>query len=365
MTDFFEIDFLEVGTKRSGDAIVARYRQAGTTTIHVTDGGYQDTGPVLAAHIRKYYNNPLYIDHVVVTHPDGDHASGICTILDEFTIGALWMLRPWQYANELIPRFSRFTSVENLKRRLHEIYPFISAVEERALKKGIPIFEPFQGTTIGAFSVLAPTKARYLDLVVESDKTPDSVAKANEDRLLALGGLAAEILRKSINLIRAGWGAETFPPEETSAENDMSVVQYARLCDNKILLTGDAGRGGLTEAADFGESIGLILPGIDRFQVPHHGSRRNVSSELLDRWLGEKLAKPLPEGEARFTAIVSASQDDPDHPRKAVVRALVHRGARVVSTDDGRGTKRTSYNAPEREGWTAAKPLPYPEDQEE
>ena len=38
------------------------------------------------------------------------------------------------------------------------------------------------------------------------------------------------------------WGNEVFSEEETSAENEMSVVQYAKLCGKKILLTGDAGR---------------------------------------------------------------------------------------------------------------------------
>lgn len=39
MTDFFEIDFLGVENKKSGDAIAIRYQHAGTTTIHVVDGG--------------------------------------------------------------------------------------------------------------------------------------------------------------------------------------------------------------------------------------------------------------------------------------------------------------------------------------
>ena len=78
----------------------------------------------------------------------------------------------------------------------------------------------------------------------------------------------------------------------------MSVVQYATLCDEKILLAGDAGREGLSEAADSAPFIGLRLPGIDRFHVPHHGSRRNVSTEVLDRWLGPRLRQQCPRAEA-------------------------------------------------------------------
>jgi hypothetical protein len=56
----------------------------------------------------------------------------------------------------------------------------------------------------------------------------------------------------------------------------------------------------LTEAADYAPHIGLTLPRIDRFQVPHHGSRRNVSTEILDRWLGERLPTRLLGGQAKF-----------------------------------------------------------------
>lgn len=38
MNDFFEIDFLEVGTARSGDAITIRYQIDGVTMVQVVDG---------------------------------------------------------------------------------------------------------------------------------------------------------------------------------------------------------------------------------------------------------------------------------------------------------------------------------------
>lgn len=103
MADFFEIDFLDVESDKSGDAIAIRYEIGGRTLIHVVDGGFQDTGESLAAHIRKFYGAPRRIDHVVATHPDGDHAGGLRTILEEFEVGALWMLRPWLYAGEIDP----------------------------------------------------------------------------------------------------------------------------------------------------------------------------------------------------------------------------------------------------------------------
>ena len=358
MTDYFELDFLNVDSKRSGDAIPIRYEIGGMTYIHVVDGGFQNTGQKVVNHIKRFYGDPDYIDYVVVTHPDGDHAGGLRTILEEFNVGALWMLRPWDYADELIHRFQRFTSVENLRRRLREIYPNIAALEDIAVQRGITVLEPFQGSTIGAFRVLSPTKEHYLDMIVQSEKTPESTKRLEEDRAISTGMF--DLLRKAASYLRAAWGEEIFSPEETSAENEMSVVQYANLCDQRILLTGDAGRTGLDIAATFAEAIGIAIPGINRFQVPHHGSRRNVSSELLDRWLGDRKAT---QQEGAFTAIISASKEDTDHPRRAVVRACIHRGAKVYTTENA--GLRSSQNAPDREGWSAATPASYPEDQEE
>jgi len=362
MADYFEIDFLEVHTKKSGDAIGIRYGLNGLVYIHVVDGGYAATGDGLVQHINEYYGNPSFLDHVVVTHPDQDHAEGMQAVLEHFDIGALWMLLPWDYVDELIDRFARYTNPDNLKRKLREAYPYLVELEKIANRKGIPIYGPLQGARIGAFTVLAPSRSRYLDMVVTSAKTPEPAA---EDTLLAkVGRMVADAARLAKTFVRASWGEENFPPDGTSNENEMSVVQFATLCGKRIVLTADTGRDGMAEAADYAPYVGLPLPGgADRFQVPHHGGRHNLSTEILDRWFGERLASPPDEGEERFNAVISAARDDEDHPRKVVVRAFRHRGAKVISTEDG--TKRTSCNAPARDNWGAAEPLAYPEDMEE
>lgn len=359
MGDYFEVDFLRVEAAKSGDAITVRYTENGYWWVHVVDAGYQDTGAAVAAHIRKYYTGATFVRNVVATHPDGDHSGGLRTVLEEFDCGQLWMLRPWHYASEIIHRFPTYTSVEHLQRRLRAIYSNIAALEEIAIRRGIAIREPFQGQNIGPFTVLAPTKARYLDMIVESERTPESVKAAEATLLSSIEGIINRGMAKAANLYHALWGEEVFSTNETSAENEMSVVQYANLCGQRILLTADAGRKALAEAAIYAPVAGLLLPGIDRFQVPHHGSRRNVSSALLDQWLGPRCPQGAP---STFQAFISSAAEDKDHPRKSVVRAMIHRGARVFATE-GQNIW-TSKDAPPRGDYYPLVGLEYPEENE-
>ncbi len=360
MADFFEVDFLAVETNKSGDAITIRYQIGEVVSIHVVDGGFLDTGKQIGEHIRKYYGGTKFIDHVVLTHSDQDHANGLRIVLEEFEVGALWMHRPWLYADELIDRFETYNSVEALRRTLRSTYSAVAELEDIAIKKNIKIYDPFQGEKIGAFTVLAPTKVRYLDLLVSSNKTPEAVSEGVAAAALEQFTKIAKAIK---NLVKAAWAQEYFPADGTSSENEMSVVQYAYLSEKRILLTGDSGRDGLSEAANYVPNVGLTLPGVDYFQVPHHGGRHNVSTEILNRWLGKPLSSQLPEGEHTFTAICSSAKADEHHPKNSVVRAMIHRGGFFTATE-GQHKGAVSTNAPDK-GWGKAKPWAYPDEQEE
>lgn len=356
VADSIEVDFLGVETSKSGDAIGVRYELNGRTRVHVVDGGYLETGDRLVEHIAKHYGTGK-VDSVVLTHPDSDHANGLRKVLERCEVGELWMHRPWLYAQELLPRFETYNSVDALRNRLRKLYPGPAALEELALEKNIPIRDPFQGAFIGDFLVLAPTRARYLDLVVASDRTPE----AAKDRTLveaSLEGLAV-LAKAAKTLVQGLWGQEFFPVGGTSEENEMSVVQTILINGKRVLLTGDTGRDGLKEAADYLEATGGALPGVWGFQVPHHGGRRNVNTEVLNRWLGEPL-KTQEEG-TKFIAVCSSAKADTAHPRKVVVRAMIHRGAHFSATE---GRDLLLSTGISRNGWGGIEQTPYPPDYE-
>lgn len=351
----YEIDFLPVGDgEKSGDAIALRYgTEEDGYTIHVVDGGTLASGEELVKHINKYYGEPGYVDHVVCTHPDGDHASGLRIVLDEFQVGTLWMNRPWLYVNELLPRVEdkRITAA-SLEKQLREAYPYIDELEKLATAKGIDIEEAFQGDQIGAFTVFSPTYDFYLALLCESTKTPESKeADLIDNAFTAID----QGIKAAWDWIMESWSEESLREDGvTSAENETSIVQMADFAGRRVLLNGDAGLRALNAAADYWEKDHWGAPKLRFMQVPHHGSRRNIAPSVLNRWLGDILE----EGETRdVTAFVSASGKSDKHPRQAVVNAFTRRGARVHGTKGE--AKRHSHNMPDRAGWSASTPIPF------
>jgi hypothetical protein len=51
MSNYLEIDFRDVESKQSGDAITMRYSIDGTTYIHTVDGGFKSTGASICVNI--------------------------------------------------------------------------------------------------------------------------------------------------------------------------------------------------------------------------------------------------------------------------------------------------------------------------
>lgn len=344
----YEIEFLPVGNgEKSGDAIVVRYGEESNYKIMIVDGGGKESGQALVDHVKKYYDTD-YVDYVVNTHPDQDHASGLSIVLEELTVGELWIHRPWEHTSEIIDHFKDGRITENsLKERLQKAFKYVYPLEEMAKEKNIKICEPYQGSTVGEFEILSPNIDWYLyELIPEFNKTPEA-KPTTESFTDSLTTLASRVL-ESLNY-------ETLKEDgETSADNESSVILYANFNGDGILLTGDAGIRALNKAYEYYPKLSNNLKFV---QVPHHGSRRNVSPSILDKILGDK-------GQGvNKTAFVSASKESTKHPRPIVVNAFIRRGCKVCSTEGN--TIRHKHNMPHRDGWSAVTPLEFKEDVEE
>ncbi|MFT6015088.1 MAG: beta-lactamase superfamily II metal-dependent hydrolase [Candidatus Azotimanducaceae bacterium] len=319
----YEVDFLPVG-EGSGDAIVIRYGDdANGYYLHVVDGGRTATAETIITHINAFYPG-YHINHMVLSHADDDHATGLIGVMENIEVKNLWINRPWLYADQILHHFHGNFTLQGLIDNIKERHPYLVELERLAIEKGTHIHEVFQGARIGAFTVLAPTRERYVASIPDFGKTPNRyTAEAADSREF---GLLRSLVEGAKRVLES-WDIETLASNtETSASNESCVVQYAVLEDKGVLLTADVGPIGMAEAADYGAQLGLNRP---RFvQVPHHGSRHNVTPSVLDRWLGPK----QPQGTVVGTAFCSVGSNKHDYPRAQVKNAFMRRGFKVYST---------------------------------
>lgn len=351
----FELEFLPVGDgERSGDSILFHYIEDEIEKIIAYDGGTKASGEAMVNHIKTYYGKEK-IDYLINSHPDGDHVSGLIYVLENMEVGEVWIHQPWNYSEEILSLFhdGRMTA-NSLSERMKDKLNKAHRLYELAKEKDIPIYEPFSGCNIGPFLVLSPDQDWYVNTLVPNfSKTPKKSDMVIENIVDNIGNFAETVQ----TLLKESWGEEHLPNNvETSAENDSSVILYADIQGRGILLTGDSGVKALARATEYAENHYLrIKEYIKIVQVPHHGSRRNISTETLNTLLGMPSISGIDN--LNRTALVSASTSSKKHPRDRVVNAFMRRGFKVVATKGN--TVRQPYNMGERKGWVTAKPLDF------
>ena len=364
----YEIDFISVKeseSKQDADAIALRWKDGDSYKIVIYDGGLQAHGEKLQDHLNSYYfqeNQEKIIDAIIVSHSDQDHTSGLKIILENFSVKALYMNRPWIYAKELYDndeikvQDGRITE-NSLEDRLRKKYSYIDDLEKIAEEKDIPIYETFEGEVIeDVFTVLSPSKEFYLNLIVESDKTP--IEKYSyRGSLYEFSQKISKYIKKKLE----AWNVETLRENvSTSAENEMSVVIYGKLSEEGILLVGDAGLRALNYANDYAADNDISLKNeVNVMQIPHHGGRHNVSPSLLDKLIGKRVK----QGETTGKRAYVCAADNSDHPLQMVINAYVRRGVKVYTAKGN--TINHHRNMPERSGWTTVDNLSFDPNVEE
>ncbi len=350
----YEIDFLPVGNgQKSGDAIAARWGTEGNYKVIVIDGGTKESGQSLVNHIKKYYQTEN-VDYVVNTHPDMDHASGLTIVLEQLSVGELWMHKPWDYSGEILESIKDGRITENsLAQKLQESFKTAYSLFQLAEAKKIQVKEPFQGDKIGDFIVLSPDKELYKSLITESDKSPETKESLLEK--------ASSFTKKVINFIKSQWDKDNLSEDVSTSEiNETSVILYGNFDNKGVLLNGDSGIRALTCASDFAKSNGINLNECKFIQVPHHGSRNNVSPSILNQIVGDIVEQGTAPTKSAF---ISASEKDPDHPRNSVINAFTRRGVKVFKTE---GQKKWHHNdMPDRSDFHSVEPIGFLEEEED
>ena len=353
----YEIDFIATKeNKGNADAICFRYEKDGKFINVVYDGGSKVLANKLIKHLEEFYfKNEYYpkIDYLICSHPDQDHASGLIEVIEKFEIDKIMMNIPWNYIDDIWDNVNDGRiSKESLEKRLKDDYPYVVEIEKLAKEKGIEIIEGFEDKQINEnLKILSPSKEFFIELLKKSKKTEyldESNYKSN---------IYTESAKSTIsNWIKELWSKDSLKEDvETSEENEMSIVLLGDMEENKFLLTGDVGLKGLEKAIEKGNIIGIPLTEINFYQIPHHGSRHNLSSSIMNKMVGNIVSEGIKLKKVAYASVAYGS----DHPRKAVVNAFIRRGVQVYKTNGY--TLHQSFLMPEREGWTSVPELPFNE----
>jgi len=341
----YEIDYIPVGDgEKCGDAICLRFGNLFGSrreqTVVIIDGGFLDSGEKLVQHLRHYYGTSE-VDLVVSTHPDADHASGLSVVLEKCDVNTLLMHRPWEHASDIKEFFKdRRTTISGLEKRIEKSLQNSSDLEDIAIDKGIYIIEPFQGVTrlSESLQVLGPSKDYYESLLPSFKST-----SATKESFSTIFKKAAEVI---VNWIDDNFYIDLLNDNEdtTSPENNTSAIILFTIDDQKFLFTGDAGKTGLLYASDYADKLGISLTDLDFLDVPHHGSKRNLSSNVLSKITAK-------------TAFISAPKGSSKHPSKKITNALKKRGMKVF-VNRGEILCYPCDGAPNR-GWSLAQEEPF------
>lgn len=337
------IDMLSVG---NADAIIVWLKdQQNNSYVIVIDGGNKKDGEKVISHLEKYIlgskaSGKIAPDLLISTHHDKDHIGGLIEVVNHYkgNIGEVWVNNPAEHMGNLAYGFlkesfaskSAFKQYQVIQESLTNLDDFITVVD----KYKIPRYDALSGRSKhdGIIQILGPSKEFYKSLLPGMDGLEKFVKSEADWAYNSIFGKAA------INEALENTSPCPIVDEEneTSATNNSSVVlQILAREHNKYLFTGDAGVAAFQDV-----QTRYSLENIHWLDVPHHGSRRNLSSELIDT-MSPKVCYVSAEGSAK-------------HPRRALVNCLRKHGAKVYGTHKGGNKWHHRGNFPDREDYSSA-----------
>ena len=342
-----EIDMLSV---ENADAILIRTIDDTGEHVVVIDAGRPGHASDVINHIRNHYGDNTTIDLLINSHPHDDHVGGIGGIVDDvdITIKQVLIHDPCTFQNQLesIPIASRQNHFELMCHVTHSMKSLrtLNDVIKKLDCKGIPHFQPFAGQVYNlrdeaTLTVVGPTEEFYAELA-PSIKSLTDVASP----FRALKAISEHVETRSDEEI-------VDEHDDTSAFNNSSAILLLTHGSNRYLFTADAGpkafRSAIAWAKDCGQES--LLTEVDWMQIPHHGSKANITSDLI------KYFQP------RVAYVSAKGGDDINHPSAEVVRLYQKlerdgQDCKVFGTNRGRSLWR-HMGTPDRDSYSTAEPL--------
>lgn len=342
-----EVDFLAASQSKSADAILIRVGtfsydapSSNQQKVILIDSGYAACSEEIKEHLRRYYGK-LHIDYVFITHPDRDHIAGFNALLDDeaVSIGHVFIHDPWEHCKEIFKRNSdgRRTR-KSVERKIDEAFENLAEVLDKLDERGISHEEVFAGQYLPAddynFNILGPSRDFYEECAKNCILEENGSMTKGEDVYEKTTSSASDVQKFFLD------------SPSTSPRNMSSMVILLSKKDGNplFLFTGDAGVESLENAFDCATLHSVELSGLRKMQLPHHGSIKNVSRNVLTCFEAESY-------------VVSASTEEEQHPSKLLINYVVGKLGKPVlcATEDYQLCLRFD-GAPSR-GWGTAQKM--------
>lgn len=338
----FSIDMLAVG---NADAIIIWYKELQSDTLLFLDTGNPGDGEKIIKHYEKYIAPYIAKDTkiiILISHPHNDHLGGLTFLLNYFKsrINTIYINDPNDYLNviqnSLINEY--FNKYGSSNKTIRMIYESLRSSNEvikliDAYKINRSVY--FSDLNLGHkyFRIKSPSMFFYTQQIqyFGDQKNLEKMAavKYNDEEINeAVEGVKPCEIVDEIN--------------DDSSENICSSILEITDGNNwNYLFTADASVDSFISAQNSGKTFANFRI----VQLPHHGSRRNINSNLI------KALDPK-------TFWVSANGDK-KHPRKAVLECIKknlplckvysthHGGSKHINSVDSLFPKRTDYKTAE------------------
>jgi beta-lactamase superfamily II metal-dependent hydrolase len=333
-----EIDMLSLG---DADCILVSFWSGLSVHRVLIDGGNKGD----AAAVREFLRglNITTIDDVLSTHLHDDHSGGLIELLSDETLafGKLWCHVPHWHVDSMDKVWTalKAAGTSDEATNIRKSIETVASIFNTAKRRGIAHEEPFKGKRIGNLEVCSPTVEFYNGLIVEMTNVEKIQAEDAAQLRYDIQTTLEEAMSKGI-LGDALSGSSLLSDPHTTPENESSVVTGTTHDGKVILFTADAGTCALTNIVS-----SYTVKGVYWMQIPHHGSRRNLTESLIETF-------------APAIAYISAAGND-KHPRRAIVNAFKKVGSRVYSTHYPSSGHLNFHvgTVPARTGYDSATPL--------
>jgi len=279
MTDeSFRLHVLPAG---NGDALVLEYGSGHDRQRILVDGGI----PPAAARVKAFLGDDAELELLVVTHIDNDHIGGLLRL---FEMPApprpadVWFNGYRHLPESSLQEMGPVAGEKLTMLILERGYRWNEAFKRRAVKLGRAPESPLVCCLKGGLrcTVLSPgpdqlfrLRKEWAPVVREGGLDPAVAAPVPTP-------LTPGIQRMG-ELDVATLAART-TPKDTTAANGSSIALLAEWAGRRCLLAGDAHPDVLRAGIDRLVGPENVLE-VDVFKLPHHGSKANVTSDLLRR----------------------------------------------------------------------------------